>query len=271
MTPVLSRAIPYAVRSALAAAALGLVAGCAGNSSADSPATQGNSSHSRGGTLTVFAAASLQHPFEEIGRSFERAHPGVDVRFSFGGSSGLVAQLADGAPADVLATADEVTMTRAVGEELVRGEPVPFASNTLRIVVPKDNPAGVTSLHDLTDPDTKVVLCASAVPCGAASVAVERTAGVDISPVSEEQSVTDVVGKVRSGEADAGLAYVTDIAGARGEVTGIAFPESASVVNTYPIGVLARAAEPELADAFVAAVTGPAGRRTLADARFAAP
>lgn len=265
----------YAARSGSAVIGLLVLAACGVGAGADadanSGAPQGNSSSSPDRTLTVFAAASLQTPFEHIGKAFEQAHPGVTVRFSFGGSSGLVAQLADGAPADVLATANEATMDKAVADNLVKGAPQPFVSNTLQIAVPSDNPAKITSLADLTKPGVKVVLCAPAVPCGAASAAVEKEAGIDIKPVSEEQSVTDVLGKVRSGEADAGLVYVTDVAKAGTEVKGIAFPESTSAVNIYPIGSLRRAADPALADEFVAAVEGADGLQILRDAGFAAP
>lgn len=270
--------ISYAVRAAAVVGALFAVAACGSSGSADSgsndsstagsAATQGNSSPR---TLTVFAAASLQKPFEAIGKDFEKDHPGVKVRFSFGGSSGLVAQLQEGAPADVLAAANESTMDKAATDGLVTGTPTPFVSNTLQIVVPKDNPAGIQSLTDLTKSGAKVVLCAPAVPCGAAAVSVEKDAGIDIKPVSEEQSVTDVLGKVRSGEADAGLVYVTDVAGAGTEVTGIDFPEAKAAINVYPIASLKGAADTSLASEFVAAVTGADGQQVLRDAGFAAP
>jgi molybdate transport system substrate-binding protein len=274
-----SRTIAYAVRSSIAVASLVLVAGCGGNGAAestDTPAAQGSSSQATPRTLTVFAAASLQKSFEEIGRSFEEAHPGVTVRFSFGGSSGLVSQLADGAPADVLATANESTMKKAVTEGLVTGEPTPFVSNTLQIVVPKDNPAGITSLADLTKPGTKVVLCAPAVPCGAAAISVEKAAGIDIKPVSEEQAVTDVLGKVRSGEADAGLVYVTDVRGAQAtgagdEVLGLDFAEAKSAINIYPIASLKDATDAAMAGEFVTAITCAEGQKVLQAAGFAAP
>ncbi|KGN42455.1 molybdate ABC transporter substrate-binding protein [Knoellia aerolata] len=258
---------PFAVRAPVTVAALTLLAGC----SQGSAGTTGTPQDPPARTLTVLAAASLQRSFERIGSDFEGDHPGVTVRFGFGGSSGLVAQLADGAPADVLATANEPTMDTAVAEGLVAGEPTPFASNRLQIVVPKDNPAGIRSLGDLADPGAKVVLCAPAVPCGAASVAVEQAAGIDIRPVSEEQSVTDVLGKVRSGEADAGLVYVTDVAGAGDEVAGLDVAEAASARSTYPIATLTRADDAALAEEFVAAVTGAEGQSVLQAAGFAAP
>lgn len=268
----------YAVRSAIAVTGLLLVAGCgsSGDDTPDSPAAQSNSPSATRRTLTVFAAASLQKSFEEIGESFEASHPGVTVTFSFGGSSGLVTQLSDGAPADVLATANEPTMKKAVTDGLVTGTPTPFVSNTLQIVVPKDNPAGITSLADLTKPGAKIVLCAPAVPCGAAANAVEKAAGIDIKPVSEEQAVTDVLGKVRSGEADAGLVYVTDVRGAQeagsgDEVTGIDFAEAKSAINIYPIVPLKDAKDAALAGEFVTAITGAEGQKVLQAAGFAAP
>lgn len=262
----------YAVHSAAVVAATVaalLLAGCS-TSSGTPEGSDADPQPSQERTLTVFAAASLQEPFEEIGRLFEDSHPGVTVRFSFGGSSGLVAQLSEGAPADVLATANEETMATAVTDGLVTATPKPFVSNTLQIVVPADNPARISSLADLAEPATKVVLCAPAVPCGAASAAVEKAAGIDIKPVSEEQSVTDVLGKVRSGQADAGLVYVTDAIAADADITAIDFPEATSAVNRYPIATL-READASLADDFVALVTGTSGLEILADAGFQAP
>lgn len=222
-------------------------------------------------TLTVFAAASLTDTFTEIGQEFEAANPGVAVRFSFDGSSNLVAQLQQGAPADVFASADTTTMVTATDDGLVDGSPTDFATNVLEIVTPPDNPAGVESLADLADPDVAVVLCAPQVPCGKASVGVEQAAGIDIEPVSEEQSVTDVLNKVATGEADAGLVYVTDVASAGDTVRGIEFPESAEVVNTYPIAAIDGSASPDLAADFVEFVTGRAGRAVLRSAGFGAP
>jgi molybdate transport system substrate-binding protein len=221
------------------------------------------------GDITVFAAASLKTTFTRIGADFERAHPGAKVAFSFAGSSDLVAQLQQGAPADVFASADTRNMDKLTAESLTASPPVVFASNTLEIAVPPGNPAGVASLADLARPGTKVVVCAPAVPCGAAATEVEQAAGVDLRPVSEEQSVTDVLGKVIAGEADAGLVYVTDVEGAGESVQGITFPESSAAVNTYAIVSLKSSRNRAVADAFVAAVTGAAGQQVLADAGFA--
>lgn len=222
-------------------------------------------------TLTVYAAVSLTQTFEEVGEQFEAENDGVSVQLGFGGSSDLVAQLQAGAPADVLATADETTMTSAVDDGLVDGDPEPIATNVLQVVTPAGNPADVQGLSDLARPDVQVVLCAPVVPCGAAAQRLEGAAGIDVRPVSEEQSVTDVLGKVASGEADAGLVYVTDVLGAGDAVLGIDVPEADTAVNSYPIAALAGSNHPDLAAAFVAFVLGEQGRRVLAEAGFGPP
>ncbi len=222
-------------------------------------------------TLTVFAAASLTDTFTELGQQFEVTHEGVTVAFNFAGSSDLVAQIQQGAPADVFASADTANMDKAVIDDLVSGEPVSFASNTLQIALPPDNPASVESLQDLAKPGTKVVVCAPEVPCGAAATTVEESAGVDIQPVSEEASVTDVLNKVVTGEADAGLVYVTDVIGAGEDVQGISFPESDTAVNVYPIAALSDSENSDLAQEFVDLVMSDAGQTVLADAGFAKP
>jgi molybdate transport system substrate-binding protein len=222
-------------------------------------------------TITVFAAASLKGSFTEIGRRFEAENEGVAVEFNFAGSSDLVAQIQQGAPADVFASADTTNMDKATADDLVDGTPTSFATNTLEIATPPDNPAEVDALDDLAGSDVKVVLCAPEVPCGAAAAGVEQAAGVDIQPVSEEQSVTDVLGKVVSGEADAGLVYVTDVLAAGDTVLGVPFPEAADVVNTYPISPLAGSEHLDVAQDFADFVTGATGQAVLAAAGFGTP
>jgi molybdate transport system substrate-binding protein len=221
--------------------------------------------------LTVLAAASLSGTFTELVRTFEEQHDGVEVRLGLGGSSDLAAQVVGGASADVFASADEATMRRLT-EEGMAEEPVVFATNRLQLAVPPGNPAGVESLADLDGrDDVDLVVCAPAVPCGAAALALADAAGVRLAPVSEEQSVTDVLGKVAAGEAEAGLVYVTDVLAAGGDVQGIAVPEADAVLNRYPIAVVGETDEQQLAEEFVELVTGPEGRRLLADAGFGAP
>jgi molybdate transport system substrate-binding protein len=249
------------VVAAMAAVVLGGV-GCGGTRSDAAPPAR---------TVTVFAAASLKTTFTALGQQLERDRPGVEVRFTFAGSSDLASQIREGAPADVFAAADTTTMAKVVADRLVRGEPARFATNRLQIAVPPDNPARISRFADLADPGARVVVCAPVVPCGAATERVERASGVTLRPVSEESSVTDVLNKVVSGEADAGVVYVTDVRSAGAAVRGVAFPESAAARNDYPIATLANSPDPELAQRFVDLVTGPSGRQQLARAGFGEP
>jgi molybdate transport system substrate-binding protein len=228
----------------------------------------GNAAASGSETVTVFAAASLKGSFTELAHSFESQHPDVKVVLSFAGSSDLATQIIQGAPADVFASADTRNMAKVAEAGMVRGNARNFASNTLAIAVPPPNPASIHSFSDLGRPGVNVVLCAPQVPCGAAASAVGRSAGVELKPVSEESSVTDVLGKVASGEADAGLVYVTDVRAAGGKVQGIPFPEAAAAANTYPIAALKTAGKTELADEFIAMVSGSEGQRILSAAGF---
>lgn len=221
------------------------------------------------GPIQVFAAASLTETFTEIGERFHQ-ETGVEVAFNFAGSSDLAAQLDQGAPADVFAAADEDTMDQIVDAGLTGSTPVSFASNTLTLVTPPGNPAGVTGLADLTGDDVVTVVCAPQVPCGAATQRLAAVAGVELSPASEESAVTDVLGKVRAGEADAGIVYITDAAVAAEDVEQIDLPESEEVVNHYPIATLESSADPA-AQEFVAFVEGDQGQEVLREAGFGRP
>ena len=223
------------------------------------------------GEVLVFAAASLKSTFTELGSQFERDHPGSKVSFNFAGSSALVAQLQQGAPADVFASADTTNMAKAVNAGLVAGDPIDFAKNTLVIVTPPVTSWRIDSFADLIQPGIQIVVCAPPVPCGSATEEVEKATGVTLTPVSEESAVTDVLGKITTGQADAGLVYTTDAAAAGDTVTSIPFPESSGVVNTYPIAVLDDSTNRAAAQDFVDLVSGPQGQKVLAAAGFAAP
>ncbi|SEB54728.1 molybdate transport system substrate-binding protein [Nocardioides exalbidus] len=233
----------------------------------DDPA--GEAADGGGTTLVVYAAASLTSTFEDIADDFESTHDGVTVEFNFQGSSDLVAQIQEGAPADVFASADQANMDKLTADDLQGSEPVVFASNTLEIAVPPGNPAGIESFQDLSEKGLNLVICAPEVPCGAATQTVADSAGVQLSPVSEEQSVTDVLAKVTTGEADAGLVYVTDVIVAGDDVEGIEFPESSAAVNSYPIATIADSENADLAQEFVDLVVGQTGQSVLRDAGFA--
>lgn len=222
-------------------------------------------------SITVFAAASLQPAFTEIGERFKTDHPGVAVQFNFAGSSDLATQLTQGASADVFASANAAQMDKVAQAGLLAGDAVPFASNTLVIVTAPDNPHGVRSFADLAGPGLAVVVCQPPVPCGAATQQVEDRTGVRLHPVSEEPNVTDVLNKVTTGQADAGVVYRTDAMNAGEKVAAVEFPESADAVNTYPIGVLEGAGQPGPAQQFVDLVTGEAGQKVLHAAGFGKP
>lgn len=267
----------WSVRAALflgAALAVSLSAcapGHAGDTAGTANSTVPPGSPGPDGTLTVFAAASLTTTFTELGNGFEQRNPGASVDFSFAGSSSLATQIIEGAPADVFASADTATMRGVTDADLVDGEPVTFATNTLAIAVPAGNPASVGSFADLARPGVRTVVCAPQVPCGAATAQVQRLTGITVTPVSEFLSVTDVLGTVSSGEADAGIVYVTDVRAAGSRVESVPFPEARSVVNDYPIARVAGSQHGALAAAFIAFVTGPAGRAVLEAAGFGTP
>ncbi|HZQ31649.1 MAG TPA: molybdate ABC transporter substrate-binding protein [Mycobacterium sp.] len=243
-----------------------LLAGCGSSGHTSSSTTAAAS-----GKIIVFAAASLNKTFTAIGNQFKTDNPGSDVEFSFEGSSVLVTQLTQGAPADVFASADTANMGKAVKAGLVNGDPVNFASNTLTVAVAPGNPKHINSFQDLTKPGLNVVVCAPQVPCGSATQKVEQATGVHPNAVSEELSVTDVLNKVTTGQADAGLVYITDALGAGNKVTSVPFPEAANAVNIYPIAVLKQSKHAELARKFVDLVTGEAGQKILSAAGFAKP
>jgi molybdate transport system substrate-binding protein len=250
-----------------AAAAVLLLAGCAGgtgdNGSAAPPQEQR--------TLTVFAAASLTEVFTELEPRFEEVHPGVDIVFNFGASSDLAQQIVNGGPADLFAAANTSTMQTVVDAGLVEGEPTVFATNVLQIVTAPGNPKGITSFADLARPDLQVVVCAPQVPCGAAVERIEQATGVALSPVSEEPDVKSTLGKVTTGNADAGLVYATDVSAAADDVHGVEFPQAAKAVNAYPIAVIGGAPAADLARAFHNLVTGADGRAVLGSTGFGSP
>ena len=217
-------------------------------------------------TVVVFAAASLAKTFSALSDAFAEAGT---VDLTVGGSADLLTQLTHGADADVFAAADAATMDKAIAAGLIDGEARPFATNTLTIAVRPGNPHGVRTFRDLTRVST--VVCAPQVPCGAALPGLQARVGVQLAPVSAESSVSDVLNKVTSGQAEAGLVYLTDARAAGNKVTAVDFPEAASAPNTYQIAVLNAARDAALARRFVDLVTGARGRQVLAAAGFGAP
>jgi molybdate transport system substrate-binding protein len=243
-----------------------LLAGCGGPSGGSAPSAAPAAPEAR--TLTVLAAASLTESFTALETRFESDHPDVDVRLNFAGSSDLAQQVVNGAPADVFAAASDATMKTVTDAGLAAGSPTVFATNVLEIATAPENPKGIESFGDLAKPDLKVVVCAPQVPCGAAAEKIEKATGVTLTPVSEEADVKSTLGKVTSGDADAGLVYVTDVAAAKGAVQGVPFPEASQATTNYPIAVLKDAPQPELARQFVDLVTGGDGQQQLQAAGF---
>ena len=241
------------------------VAGCGSGGGA------GSADGKETGTLTVLAAASLTETFSALAEDFEADHPGVTVRLTFDSSATLAEQVAQGAPADVLATADERTMRTVVDARAANGQPRAFASNHLQLVVPRDNPAGITRFSDIADAAVKYVVCVDSAPCGKLAVKVLHASGITAPPVSEEVDVKAVLTKVELGEADAGLVYATDAVAGGDKVRSIDIPTSRENRSTCPIVALSDARQPQLAHEWVDLVTGPRGRQVLADAGFGKP
>ncbi|GAA4988907.1 molybdate ABC transporter substrate-binding protein [Kitasatospora paranensis] len=240
----------------------------AASPSAATAAASASSTAKVGGTVTVFAAASLKEAFTTIGKQFEAAHPGTEVVFDFAGSDALAASIVNGAPADVFAAASPATMKTVTDKGDAAGTPTTFVRNQLEIATVPGNPHHIASLQDLAEPGLKVVLCAKEVPCGAAAQKALAAGNVQVTPVGYEQDVKAALTEVELKEADASLVYQTDVKSAAGKVDGVAFPEASSAVNDYPIAPLTHAPNSAGAGAFVALVKSPDGQKVLTDAGF---
>jgi molybdate transport system substrate-binding protein len=255
-------------------AALLALAACSSSDSGSGTAGSGSSASSStrlSGTVTVFAAASLQESFTTLGKEFEKEHPGTKVTFSFGGSDTLAANITSGAPADVFAAASARTMATVTDKQDAVGTPTTFVRNQLEIATLPGNPKKVTSLKDLTESGLKVVLCDKTVPCGAAAQKALDAADLQLTPVSYEQDVKGALTKVELKEADAALVYKTDVKAAGDKVAGVDFPESAKAVNDYPIALLKNAPNPDAANAFIGLVASAEGQKVLTEAGFLKP
>jgi molybdate transport system substrate-binding protein len=251
-----------------AVALLGIAVASCGT---DSSSVPGTTASRVSGDVVVFAASSLTEAFTEMGAAFTAANPAAKVTFNFGGSGDLVAQIGEGAPADVFASADEANMTKLTDAGENAGSPVPIAKNTFEIIVEKGNPKAVTGVADLAKPDLLVVLCADTVPCGKGAAKILANAGITVTPKSLEEKVKGVVTKVTAGEADAGIVYVTDVKAAGDNAEGVEIPADLNVTSNYPIAVTKAAPNPRAAQAFVDFVASAAGQAILAEFGFLAP
>jgi molybdate transport system substrate-binding protein len=252
-----------------------MLVGCGGSSGGGS----GGGGGEQGDTLTILAAASLTDAFGELEETFEEENPGVDVRQSFESSTTLLAQIQQGAPADVFASAAEEEMDAAVEDGLVAGEPEVFVRNLEVIMVPKDNPAEVRSLRDLAEPGIKLVLAEEGVPAADYAEEILGKANAEYgggfkqdvlsNVVSREADVRASVNRVALGDADATFGYASDYTpDVRDRVKVIRIPEDLNIVATYPIAALEGAEDPELARQWVELVVSDEGQRVLEEWGF---
>jgi molybdate transport system substrate-binding protein len=221
------------------------------------------STSSLSGTASVFAAASLTASFNAIGTAFQAAHPGVTIKFNFGGTPTLVTQIEQGASADVLASADTTNMDKLKTDGFTAGTPQVFAHNKLEIVVAAGNPKGITGLADLTKPGVIYITEAPTVPAGKYALQILANANVKVTPKSLETDVKSVVSKIELGEADAGIVYVTDVTAAGNKVAGVPIPDSVNVIATYPVVAVKGTKNADIANAFIAYVLSADGQATL--------
>mgnify|MGYP002777718448 CR=1 FL=1 len=240
-----------------------LLAACGGSPAAQTAART---------ELTVAAAMSLKEALLDLERSFEKDHPGVDVVFNFAGSQALAAQILEGAPADVFASADHAQIERAKAR---LGPPRVFARNRLVIVAPVGDDR-VQSPADLAKPGVRLVIAADGVPVGEyARAALDRLGlreAALANVVSREENVRGVVGKVAAGEADAGVAYATDVTeGVQDRLRVVPFTGAEEIVPTYEVAAVTDSPQPALAAAFVDALAGPPGAAALAPRGFLPP
>ena len=222
------------------------------------------------GTLDVFAASSLTGAFDAAKAALTATSPGLTLDYNFAGSNTLVEQIQQGAPADVFASADTANMDKLVSAGLV-DKPVTFARNKLEIAVAPGNPRHITGLADLAKPGISVVLEAPGVPAGDYTRAVLAARHITVSPRSLETDVKSALAKVTSGEADATVVYVSDVAAAGSSVTGVAVPDSLQPDITYPIAVVKGTRNQAAARAFVRSAVSGEIQKALETAGFLPP
>ncbi|MBP6470432.1 MAG: molybdate ABC transporter substrate-binding protein [Chloroflexi bacterium] len=221
--------------------------------------------------ITVFAASSLTEAFQEAAKAFEAQHPDIRVALNFAGSSQLAAQLSEGIPADVFASANEAQMQAGIDMGRIQaGAEANFVSNRLAVIVPVDNPANLFALEDLAKPGVKLILAVEGVPVRdytdqiVGRMPTDFQASFYANLVSEEDNVRQVAAKVALGEADAGIVYTSDVTPEiANRVLQIAVPDAQNVVAVYPIAPLADAPHPAAAQEFINFILSPEGQMIL--------
>ncbi len=262
------RPTPWNVCSLVVLALTLVAAACSSDHGGAGPTDQ----HALQGSITVAAAASLHGVFTELGADFTRSHPATHVEFSFGSSGVLEAQLAQGAPADVFASADAEVMAHARRDDLLATAPVVFARNRLEMVTKPHNPGDIQSLDDLRRADV-VALCALEAPCGAKAAEALRRAGVHLATahITRAQDVKATLRQVTFGDAEAAIVYVTDARTVGDRATAVTIAPRHNVETDYPMAVVRGTHHEALARAWIDYVLGRAGARVLRRAGFAAP
>jgi molybdate transport system substrate-binding protein len=223
-----------------------------------------------GGTLHVFAAASLTETFTALGKPFEKDHPGWKVDFNFAGSSALATQITEGDDADVFASAAPGNMDTLVKAGNA-SDPKVFARNTAAIATPPSNPKNITSVADLAKDGVLVAVCQPQVPCGKVAQQVFTNAGITVPPTTEEKDVKSTLAKVTSDEVDAAVVYVTDVKAAGDSVHAIEIPADINAGTDYPIAVIQSSKHAEMAQTWVDFVLSAAGQSALQAAGFQSP
>ncbi|WP_321504279.1 molybdate ABC transporter substrate-binding protein [uncultured Methanoregula sp.] len=248
--------------------ALLLATGC--TSSGTAPAPEKNE-------LTVFAAASLTGVMTDIAKAYEAVHPDRKIVLNFDGSQALRTQIEQGAHADLFLSANTKHMTALQGEGLIVNDSVKiFAKNKLALIVPKENRANITGLSDLAHPGIRLVMGTKEVPFGdytrqtLGKMANDSAYGpgyrdaVMNNVVSEDPAVTALVAHIRVGEADAGIAYASDVSeGDRALITTLPIPDKYNVIAEYPLGIVQGSAVQDRASAFVQFIESPKGNAIL--------
>lgn len=200
--------------------------------------------------LTVSAASSLTDVFPVIADAFKKRYPDTEINFNFAGSSTIMNQVIAGAPVDVIATASEPTMQIGVDSQQVL-RPLIFARNSMTIAVPAGNPANIKSLADLQRSGLLLGVCDLVVPCGASAVEIFAKNKLNVTPVTRELDVRALLGKVISGDLDAGIVYITDVKAAGSKVEFVEIPVKDNVMSTYPIAMVLATENSELSNRFV--------------------
>jgi molybdate transport system substrate-binding protein len=247
-----------------------VAAGCGSSATSSTSSSPSAAANPLNGPLTVFAAASLTEAFNDAKTSLQTEYHGLTITYSFAGSQQLVSQIENGAPADVIATADQKTMGVLTSAGLVE-TPKVFAHNKLEIVVAPGNPKGVKGLADLARSDLTVVLEDPSVPAGNFARQALQKAGITVTPKSLELDVKSELQKVAMGEADAGIVYVTDVTAAGTSVAGVPIPNDQNVIATYPIAVVKGSSHLKAARAYVDEIVSGDGQKALRARGFLGP